>query len=860
MHSSCKKKTKDYEAEGTTSTEVTEVSVRCFGLVDDMQPSSERMEGDSLSAAPPLLLRGQRSVGGYRLQYLLVMLVTVFLTEPPVRLVAAKQLENLDAEITKGTRNDTSLKKIGNISNSTFDLRSISGRDRPLTSDEEREEALFMEWIRSMQEDGDDEVEGILNGTSVPTLILNETEVDLVDSEMPSPFPTQIPTQTAAPTPLASEFPTNIASASPTLAPTRTFQPSISPTRTFAPSEVPSLSQQPTRSPQPTSSPSGIPTIMPSSLPSSLPTGAPTVSSQPSTSHQPTRTFAPTLSFAPTMRPTSQFPSQAPSLSVQPSGLPSVEPSPAPTISVQPSNSPTVSNAPTLSNNPTQVPSEIPTDFPSATPTEPSEFPSLFPTIQLEEPPYFNDKVYMILDGLPGKLTPTQIEIWQNVTSQHIINYWSTLYKDHPEDTPLFVASVNTTLFEQEVLAEQQSVLSDANNNENGGGQNNNEEEGETAVGRNEDGQQNQGEQNTNQAATVVQIYYTQLFDFGVYGDSKRPDDETLQTLLVLLPFQSDSYDYSNALVQALNISNFVFLIEIEAGDPAAPPTQAPSSQGISTTAVRAISASIVVGACLIVAFLLWDRKRKDHGRFPGDSESEFDDSRHMRRRGMDTMEFDNAGQPVDWTNPYAVTALVRDTVGGGGGDTGATVASGGGSAGGNRSGATSASSRSGEQYPEIPAGPLSRAISIRSMPGNLGSGSSGGDNRGTTGTLSTAASSTANPPPPTPFGVPRPTPSRRSDPYPQSQRSTSTGNLPPLAPSGTSGFPNGGNGRYSSGSAGRSQFGSSPFTPQPFSNFRHTSITDTEITDLTYSDLQSEGRGSDVGNLAQLPPISDAP
>ena len=34
--------------------------------------------------------------------------------------------------------------------------------------------------------------------------------------------------------------------------------------------------------------------------------------------------------------------------------------------------------------------------------------------------------------------------------------------------------------------------------------------------------------------------------------------------------------------------------------------------------------------------------------------------------------------------------------------------------------------------------------------------------------------------------------------------------------------------------------------------------MTDTEITDLTYSDFQSDARGSDIANLAHLPPISD--
>lgn len=440
------------------------------------------------------------------------------------------------------------------------------------------------------------------------------------------------------------------------------------------------------------------------------------------------------------------------------------------------------------------------------------------PTIVLEGEPFGVDKISMVLDGLSRALEGEEIEIWQNVTSEHIVTFWNMLAVDHPDDDPLFVGSAVTQLLSQDIEMEQESVV---------------------------------GEDGT---SIVLRIMYSQEFRYGIFDEvpnSEEPqvrqptppppiDSETLQYYLVVMPFETDSYEYSNALMEALNLTTFVVVRGIETGDPPAP-TSAPIGSGISQTAVRAISASIVVGACLVVAFLLWDRKRKDSGRFPADNESDDDDSQHGRRLGMDELEFDNAGQPVDWTNPYSEAAAAVAVVRGGttgAGTTGGTIASGGGTTGGNRSGATSVSSREGSQSGEMPMGPLARATSIRSTPSS---------------TNSPTLNTTVAPPPPVPMG-------RQN--HPTSRRATSTGSLPPLAPGGTtlnhSGAFNGGSGPYSNGSgSGRSPFLIGSMS-QVGGNWRHTSMTDTEITDLTYSDFQSDGRGSDVANLTHLPPISD--
>jgi len=151
----------------------------------------------------------------------------------------------------------------------------------------------------------------------------------------------------------------------------------------------------------PTASPSNVPTVKSSSLPSLIlstePSMAPTISAQPSVlpsvqaSSQPSVLPSVLPSNSPTLYP-SKIPSIVPTVesSSLPSVTPSTEPSMAPTISAQPSVLPSVqassqpsiapsvlpSNSPTL--NPSMVPSITPTVTPSVTP---SFAPSMTPSI-----------------------------------------------------------------------------------------------------------------------------------------------------------------------------------------------------------------------------------------------------------------------------------------------------------------------------------------------------------------------------------------------------------------------------------------------------------------------------------------------
>jgi len=243
------------------------------------------------------------------------------------------------------------------------------------------------------------------------------TPVETDPPQLDSPRPT--PGLTRNPTDLPTRPPTRKPTRSPTKNPTTSPTPEPTKIPTFLPTPFPTT-RRPTPQPvpwpttvQPSLSPTHFPTGSPTPEPIWIPSGAPStgnivttespVTVLPSASPTTVYSLMPTISSAPT---TETF---KPTVSAQPSDLPSVIPSRFPSDS--PSNSPTV----LLSSTPTGLPS-----------SSPSQAPSL--SLQTQ-----GERVVMTMrycDELEG----LSIITWEETTAKHIKEHIVNVSVDPPMD------------------------------------------------------------------------------------------------------------------------------------------------------------------------------------------------------------------------------------------------------------------------------------------------------------------------------------------------------------------------------------------------------------------------------------------
>eukprot|EP00537_Pseudo-nitzschia_pungens_P004758 CAMPEP_0172377288 /NCGR_PEP_ID=MMETSP1060-20121228/68829_1 /TAXON_ID=37318 /ORGANISM="Pseudo-nitzschia pungens, Strain cf. cingulata" /LENGTH=933 /DNA_ID=CAMNT_0013104969 /DNA_START=122 /DNA_END=2923 /DNA_ORIENTATION=- len=451
---------------------------------------------------------------------------------------------------------------------------------------------------------------------------------------VPNPMPTLAPR-----TSFATENSTEIGSNDTVVAADNDFQPAtkatteeetvsfvpigpvLTPVPTLAPStSEPSTSPAPTISNSQTSRPTKPDTIYVEV--STLPTARfPTLSPSLSLSSSPTISNAPTITGSPT-----------PILSSAPSFAPTHFPSISPTVSPTWSPAPTISPAP--SNYPTNLPSSVPTDFPSTLPSAKpsiSLYPSPSPSISLEPtlsllpssspsvPPttILRDtatelNIVMIMTNVPkSDLSDDERQIWESVTDDHVKNFYQKSAETFPDDWPMKNIGVKTYIVGEIFATETMDYDTD-----------------DDATTESQPEKQTSTPapvflEDDNPAAAVdaaepdrtfeLKITYNQTITAEFTDrDGKLNDHEDL----FVLPFSTDSFTYSVQLKDAMGWQNR-FHIEIEGGErETAPPTGGPTKPPRLTTAQTiAISASIVMGACLIVVFLLWDRTQKGDGR-----------------------------------------------------------------------------------------------------------------------------------------------------------------------------------------------------------------------------------------------------
>lgn len=216
--------------------------------------------------------------------------------------------------------------------------------------------------------------------TDVPTMPPTSRPSPLpsyVPTSSPTPLPSYMPTDLPSivpsgapshvPTPVPSYLPTDIPSAVPSGLPSP--QPTISHHPSLYPTYFPTISHSPSYTP--TSVPSAIPSAVPSSLPSYTPTAVPSDIPSAVPSYEPTGTPSSLPTYAPSYSPSSA-PSPVPSY--MPTPVPTSDPTISPTTfcyaaahicapTAEPTSDPTTSS-PSLSLEPTAVPTAL-TNFPT---------------------------------------------------------------------------------------------------------------------------------------------------------------------------------------------------------------------------------------------------------------------------------------------------------------------------------------------------------------------------------------------------------------------------------------------------------------------------------------------------------------
>ena len=360
--------------------------------------------------------------------------------------------------------------------------------------------------------------------------------------------------------------------------PSSSFTPTLSPTITYRPSSSPSISSQPTFTAPPSTS------VAPSFGPSDVPSTWPSV--------VPTTTFSPSVS-----------PSTSPTATMEPSRSPTRVPSSIPTQSVMPSSLPSESFQPTMSFSPSESPSESPTASPTLVPTS-------SPTRAQYK--VSEEDLVMELQNVPEPFDNQTIITWQHVTSRYMVEFFGYLHGNYSSDFPFNITSVETT-------AKMQQYKNISQNFVEGQGEKK-ENEDNSLSARNDTSVPNgqlisdlSTEPEEVAGTYTINITYNQDISYEIIGDNRNMTDEEQNQFinqLFLLPFTTSSFHYSMELVEAMNWSTWVNVKAVEV-KPVTPPEPGPALARLNIGTTLAISLSIIFSACLIVAYLLWDRTKK---------------------------------------------------------------------------------------------------------------------------------------------------------------------------------------------------------------------------------------------------------
>lgn len=166
----------------------------------------------------------------------------------------------------------------------------------------------------------------------------------------------------------------------------------------------------------------------------------------------------------------------------------------------------------------------------------------------------------MVLVGFTARLSSEQREDWENITSAHVLDFYQRYNEIDRGVIPVNVTNV-TTVFKRQIFQP-------------------------------EDGR--------------LEIEYAQTLVLGKFRETENDE------VLFVAPFVENTQDYVIDLLTTWDLDNLIALRSVVVGeDDRTPPPAPPEDSGISAGSLAALAVSIVLGACAVVAFLFWDKKKK---------------------------------------------------------------------------------------------------------------------------------------------------------------------------------------------------------------------------------------------------------
>ena len=230
----------------------------------------------------------------------------------------------------------------------------------------------------------------------------------------------------------------------------------------------------------------------------------------------------------------------------------------------------------------------------------------------------------MVISNLPELASEQDQSEWERVTTNHVLDYYRDIEAAFPDTAPIQIASVETEFQRQTVVASNENQ----NQNENDNNANENENENE-----------NNNDQDT---GLLLEIEYSQTIIYGV--SDKDLDENEVNFHVFEAPFEYDSIAYIIALYQSLGAQEWLELVSVTVVGEEPSSRGNNKDRGLSKRALRSLSVILLLLAGGVVAYLLWERHK---------NEQRYLQSQIFRSQVADTLEFDNAGQPIDWRNPY---------------------------------------------------------------------------------------------------------------------------------------------------------------------------------------------------------------